>query len=273
MLLKSFFLFLKYSLFALLVCLCVSCAPRQVGKINPSSTQGLDPYQPFNRAMYKFNGGLTKVILQPVVTVYTVVLPSPVRTGVSNFFSNIWMVPTILNDILQLNFPFVAKDTARFVINTTLGVGGLFDVASGAGFHEHPQGFGLTLARWGVVRSPYLVLPFFGPTTFRDALGMVPDYYASPITYVKPWQVNLGLRSLGFVDAAASVIPQQKLLTVMALDPYVAVRNAYLQNRAHVVDMIRGDKNSKDKDKQNNSAPMLSDANTINSEKPDYSLR
>ena len=229
----------KYLVLALLIFAMMGCAPRQVG-VKASSTQGLDPYQPFNRAMYKFNTKVTKVFLEPTVNLYTTAVPKPLRNGVGNFFANIATVPAILNDFLQFNFAFAVNDTLRLLLNSTLGMAGLVDVASYAGFNAHPQSFGLTLARWGVVRSPYLVLPFFGPSTIRDAVGMVPDYYTSPITYVKPWQSRWGLRGLDLIDTAAGVIPQQKLISMMALDPYVAERNAYLQNRAHIVKMIRG---------------------------------
>lgn len=219
----------------------MGCAPKRTDP-NQDITSGLDPYQSFNRSIFKFNTGFQRIILQPTVNVYTTVLPHPVRKGVNNFFANIGTLPAMANDLLQLNVGYFVTDSMRFVLNSTLGLGGLMDVATDAGIEAHPQSFGLTLARWGVVRSPYLVIPFLGPSTFRDALGMIPDAYASPINWVKPDSAMWGLWGLSVFNTSADALPQLKLIQAISLDPYVAERNAFLQNRAHIVNMIRQEK-------------------------------
>ena len=202
----------------------------------------VDPYDPMNRAFFNINQELHTVI-RPVTQAYQFVLPSPVRSGVHNFFVNAETVPKIINDASQWNWHYFAHDFARFFLNTTVGILGIFDVASHVGLYNHPQGFGYTLAVWGLRPSPYVVLPFFGPNTMTGAVGMGVDYLFSPITYVNysPWWWQYPVRAVQLVDLASIALPKEELLTQMALDPYVAVRNAYLQNRAHNVLELRYD--------------------------------
>lgn len=203
----------------------------------------IDPYQSFNRAMFKFNMSLQRYFISPVVSVYDTLVPSMARSGVGNFFSNVGMVSDIGNDALQTNWHFLGHDLVRFFLNTTLGLFGTIDVASQGGWYSHSQSFGMTLAKWGVVKSPYLVLPVLGPSTARDAFGLVPDYLMSPWYYgIKHDWRYYSLRALEFTQVASDMLPQQKMIMENAIDPYIALRNAYLQNRAYIIRQIKYDR-------------------------------
>lgn len=190
-----------------------------------------DPYENFNRAMYRFNDVLDITIMQPVAKTYNFVTPYVAQRGISNFFSNIGEITTLPNDLLQGKFKFAGIDITRFLINSTLGIGGLFDVASRAGLPKHREDFGMTLAYYSKDKqSPYLVLPFFGPSTFRDAFAKPFDAAASPWPYLKPHWLSYALVTLSFIDLRARLLPADKLISD-SFDPYVFVRNAYLQKR------------------------------------------
>jgi phospholipid-binding lipoprotein MlaA len=208
--------------------------------VNPATKIPQDPYEFYNRAMFQFNTDFNNTFLKPVVNVYDKT-PNSARSGVRNFFSNIGTVTDVGNDLLQANFRYAGRDTARICINTVLGFFGFMDVASKMGIQPHQQSFGLTLAKWGVVNSPYLILPILGPTTVTGAVGMVPDYFMSPISYVSPTTTQYGVRSLSAVQTASDSLPKQRFIMSMALDPYVAIRNAYMQNREYVLKQIQSD--------------------------------
>lgn len=188
--------------------------------------------------MYQFNTDLSNALLKPVVKAYDTALPDPVRTGVHNFVGNVMMVPTITNDALQANFRYMFRDMARFVINSTLGLLGTVDVASDIGLQPRVQSFGLTLAKWGIRKSPYVMLPFLGPSTVRGTFGLVPDYFMNPLTYTLQNRDSYIALGVQFIQNASDVLPKEELITSMALDPYIAVRNAYLQNREYLVNKI-----------------------------------
>lgn len=193
-----------------------------------------DPYEAYNRPMYQFNSDFQNAFLRPLTNVYDYT-PFGVRRGVHNFFGNLMTVPAILNDALQFNFHYMFRDMARLVINTTLGVGGIFDVAAQDGIYRHPQSFGYTLSKWGWRNSAYLELPFFGPSTVSGAVGMVPGYFANPIFYVNPPVAKYGMTGLWTLQTTSELLPQQDALKAMSLDPYIALRDAYLQNRRHIM--------------------------------------
>jgi phospholipid-binding lipoprotein MlaA len=197
-----------------------------------------DPYEGFNRAMFTFNTHANRYFLSPVVQAYDFATPAFSRNGVRNVFSNLEMFSVITNDALQGNGGYFWDDVGRFVLNATLGCLGLFDVATPSGLPARNQSFGLTLAKWGVHRSPYLILPFMGPTTVRGGIGMIPDAFLNPVTYVSPVRTRYALYGLEFTQVASDVLPQEKSLTSTAIDPYIAVRNAYLQNRKYSVARI-----------------------------------
>ncbi len=196
------------------------------------STSRTDPLEPYNRFMYSFNNKLDKVAVKPAAKVYKAVIPTPVRTGVGNFFSNLGDVVVTANDLLQLNFVRAGQDTSRFIANSTFGVLGIFDVASHWDLPKHAGDFGLTLGRWGVGPGPYLVLPFFGPSDFRDALGLYVDgAYFDPV-WMDP---NVPERNsavvLRAVDERARLLGVETLIEQAAIDPYAYTRDAYLQRR------------------------------------------
>lgn len=196
-----------------------------------------DPYEGFNRAMFTFNEKIDQYLLKPVARAYNAVMPRPLNEGVHNFFMNIGNLPTIANDLLQANFFQAANDSWRLVINTTVGVGGLFDVAERMKLKPYTNDFGLTLAKWGYANSNYLVLPFFGPNTLRDGIGLPVDYFAFSIyPYIDSTKTRYAVYGLGVVDKRAQLLKFQSVMDEAAVDRYVFVRNAYLQHRAYQID-------------------------------------
>jgi phospholipid-binding lipoprotein MlaA len=206
----------------------------------------IDPYQSFNRKMFSFNNQVNRYVIKPVSDTYNKVLPYPVRKGIANVFINVGSVSVITNDMLQNNWQYAWQDTARFVLNSTLGLLGLFDVASDVGLPARTQSFGLTLAKWGVTYSPYLVLPVLGPSTVRGTVAMAPEYFMTPITYINPPAARNSVEGLYFVQIATGLLPKQQLIGSMALDPYIALRNAYLQNSDYLVQQIQTEAPSTD---------------------------
>lgn len=194
-----------------------------------------DPFEPLNRGVYHFNDGVDTVLLRPVAEVYRGALPQFIRTGVSNFYSNINDVVVALNNLLQGKFLNAASDVGRVVVNTTVGVLGVFDAATHVGLEKHDEDFGQTLGYWGIGDGPYLVLPFLGPSSARDTVGLVGDIYAWPITYVDDDTTRWVLIGVRFVSLRADLLEASKILETAALDPYVFVRDAYLQRRRNLV--------------------------------------
>jgi phospholipid-binding lipoprotein MlaA len=197
-----------------------------------------DPYESYNRKVFKFNLTVDRYIYRPIAKGYKAITPQFVRTGVRNFFSNVGLLPDIGNDLLQGNGVWALSDGWRFLINTTVGIGGLFDVAKHVGLPKHNQDFGLTMAKWGVKESPYFVFPFLPPGTTRDFFGVnVVGYATSPLTYVQPDWVSYSAKALDMVDQRAGLLPTDKLVD-QAFDPYIFVRDAYLQNRAAKIEAV-----------------------------------
>lgn len=211
---------------------CILTATTNAFASNPN-----DPYEPFNRSMFKINEFLDRYILKPVATVYNKIMPKPLAKGISNVYNNIDMVPTTLNDVLQGNFYQAASDAWRLGINTTIGIGGLFDVAQHMGLPPNYEDFGLTLARWGYVRSNYLVLPFWGPGTVRDVLGYPVNYYALSIyPYIKPVKYRYRIYLFGVLVRRADMLHYDSVMQQLAFDKYVFQRDAYLQHRNYLIE-------------------------------------
>ena len=189
-----------------------------------------DPLEPLNRATFRFNDTLDRHIAQPVARTYNRVVPRFVRTGVENVFANLGDVTVMLNDFAQLRLMDGMNDLMRVAVNSTFGLLGVLDIATPAGIAARDQDFGLTLGHYGVPTGPYLVLPLFGPSTFRDAAGFGVDQYASPITYAKP-AVRNTLWGVDFVSTRARYLNATSLLEQAALDRYLFVRDAYLGRR------------------------------------------
>ena len=194
-----------------------------------------DPLENYNRAMYKFNDALDTAVVKPVAKGYDVVMPEPFSQGISNFFSNLNDVTVIINDLLQGKFEQAYRDTHRFVLNSTVGVAGIFDVASLSGLTKNNEDFGQTLGVWGAEPGAYIVLPFFGPRTVRDSFGLIGDIYSDPITYVEGPGARNAFIGTRVVDTRATLLKAEKVLDEAAIDEYSYVRDAYLQRRQHLI--------------------------------------
>lgn len=194
-----------------------------------------DPYEGYNRAMFNFNDTVDTYALKPVATGYKNVTPGFVQTGVSNFFGNLGDAWTSVNQFLQGKGQDGMSDFSRFALNSTLGILGLFDIASEAGLPKHNEDFGQTLGVWGVNSGPYLVLPLLGPSTVRDTAGLPLDIYGNIWSYKDPTNVrNMGT-ALRIVDTRASLLDASSLLEDAALDRYEFLRDGYLQRRENQI--------------------------------------
>ena len=162
-------------------------------------------------------------------------LPPPVNRGIDNFFFNLNNLPIILNDILQANFYQAGSDFFRLLINSTIGVAGFFDVATDFGFERKPNGFGLTLARWGHDNSSYIFIPILGPSTIRDTFGLSVDYYASVYPLINNYNVRYGLLGLQTLNYRARLLRFEKMKEEMSIDEYTFVRNAFFQHRDYQI--------------------------------------
>ena len=190
-----------------------------------------DPWEGFNRGAYQFNEGLDRVLLKPVATLYRDKVPPLVRTGVANFFGNLSDGWSAVNSLLQLHLQDAEENLARFQINSIFGVLGIFDVASNFNIERHSEDFGQTLGRWGTPAGPYLVLPFLGPSTVRDAVALPVDYH---FDLVRQWDSAGGrdfIYGLRAVDKRANLLRVGNVLEEAALDKYSFTRDAYLQRR------------------------------------------
>ena len=194
-----------------------------------------DPLEPYNRTMTKFNTAVDNAVIKPVARGYTKVVPRLVRTGVSNFFGNLNDFWSLLNNALQGKGYETGQQIGRVLVNSFIGLGGLIDVATQAGIEKYREDFGQTLGSWGVPSGPYLVLPFFGPSTVRDSAGLLVDWQGNAVSYVNdvPWRNSLwGVQAL---DKRASVLTTEDFLETAALDSYTFTRDAYLQKRQNDV--------------------------------------
>jgi len=200
-----------------------------------TGTDPRDPWEDMNRGTFKFNDALDKAVLKPIATGYDTVLPVPVKTGVNNFYENVADIATGLNNILQGKPVDGINDLGRVVMNTIFGVAGIFDVASEAGLEKHSEDFGQTLGVWGTPAGPYLVLPFFGPSSPRDTAGLVVDTLLSPEFYFAPWYVSTPVTTTRVINARALALETVRAEREAAFDLYSAVRSAYVQYRVNQV--------------------------------------
>lgn len=194
-----------------------------------------DPIEGFNRAVHAFNEGLDTVLIKPVAQGYETVLPAPVRTGVTNFFGNIADLFIGVNNLLQGKPEQAAGDLGRVLINSTIGILGIFDVATDAGLEKHEEDFGQTFGRWGVGDGAYVVIPVFGPRTVRDTAGLVLDVTADPVANVGHVPTRNSLLALRLIDNRADLLPADKVIEEAALDKYSYIRDGYLQQRRNLV--------------------------------------
>jgi len=215
----------------------IAAAPAPAVAADPS-TQTYDPWERVNRGFYKFNDGLDRAILRPAALGYKRGLPRPVRTGVRNVLNNIDEPNTLINDLLQGKVVLGSQSAARFVINSTVGLAGIFDVARPIGLPAHYADFGQTLGRWGVPPGPYLFVPVFGPSDLRDGAGRIVDGFASILSLhdlhvTTPYRV--GIEVIDGVDSRLALDSTIEQIKHTATDPYATERSAYLQNRRSMV--------------------------------------
>ena len=199
--------------------------------------QTIDRFETFNRHAYAMNKTLDKLILKPLATAYQKVLPWPVRSGVNNALNNLGEVSSFANHLLQGHMTYAAHTLSRFLINSTVGILGLFDVASRIGIERRIEDLGLTFARWGDKNSPYLVLPFFGPSTIRDGFAMPFNFiFLSIYPHLTDSKATLnGILALHAVNQRALLLDVEKFVDEAAFDPYVFERDAYLQHRKQLI--------------------------------------
>jgi len=199
--------------------------------VRPPEQEANDPLEPLNRAIYRFNDALDRAVLRPVAEGYQEYVPSPVRTGVRNFFFNIREPFTIVNQVLQGKPDQAAGDTMRLIFNTTFGVFGLFDVATGWGLEPHEEDFGQTFGVWGIGEGWFLMLPLLGPSTARDAPGLVLEYKFAPIRQLTSGVETYAAAGLFFISERAELLSATEVLDTASVDPYLEVREAYRQKR------------------------------------------
>ncbi|MFN7834924.1 MAG: VacJ family lipoprotein [Burkholderiaceae bacterium] len=213
----------------------LSCAVLAACSTVQTPSRG-DPFEGFNRSIETFNYDVDRAVFKPVAKGYQAVIPAPVRGCVSNFFGNIGDIFIGVNNILQGKIKNGVSDLCRFGVNTTVGIVGLFDVASELGLPKHNEDFGQTFGRWGAGPGPYLVLPFFGPSSIRDGVGLVFDTTTNPLQYVvEPSGVRYGLWGLRVIDKRAELLKASDTVDQFALDRYSFIRDAYLARRRTLV--------------------------------------
>lgn len=191
-----------------------------------------DPWQKFNRAIFRFNDKADEYLLKPVAKGYKAITPAPVRRGITNFFSNLREPITVLNDLLQGKMKQAGGDTVRFVINSTVGLVGIFDVAVHADLPRHDEDFGQTLGKWGVGPGPFLVLPFLGPSDIRDTAGLGVDFYSNPRRYYLDSDVDWALWGVDMINSRANLLDAESIIQG---DRYLFIRDLYLQHRDYEV--------------------------------------
>jgi phospholipid-binding lipoprotein MlaA len=201
-----------------------------------------DPLEPFNRAMYHFNDKLYFWLLKPVAQGYGKVIPEDARVGVSNFFANLAFPIRFVNCLLQANFEGAAAELGRFTVNTLWGVGGLLDPASSKDINlsKQDEDFGQTLGSYGLGQGIFITWPLFGPSSLRDTVGQVGDGFLAPTTYLSPWYAGAGTRMYDRVNDTSLKIGDYESLKEAAIDPYLAIRDAYVQHRLKKVNRKGG---------------------------------
>jgi phospholipid-binding lipoprotein MlaA len=201
----------------------------------PGRTHGEDPWQGLNRGIYQVNDTLDRAALKPVAKGYHKITPRWFRTGVGNFFANLAYPSTIINQFLQGKPGMGTRDAGRSLLNSTIGIAGLLDVATPLGLLANDEDFGQTLAVWGVGSGPYVTLPLFGPSSVRDAPSRVFDYFLGPLVYLDvPWETEWAMRGLDIVHSRSELLPLDATLQ-SAFDPYAFVRDAWVQQREYAI--------------------------------------
>ncbi len=236
---------MRHLLAACLIMLLTGCATTET-----QSPQ--DPLESVNRAVFSFNEGVDKAVIHPLAKGYKAITPEPVDQGITNFFANLSDIGSAINNLLQLKPTRALSDTGRVAVNTTIGIGGLFDVATRMGLEKTGEDFGQTLGYWGVPAGPYIVWPILGPSDLRDSVGKVGDWYMDPLNYAgtpdwpREWKYGItedwqwGLWLVSYIDTRADLLNAEEVLDVAALDRYTYLRDAYLQHRQSLIDDNKG---------------------------------
>ncbi len=209
-----------------------------VGTLAGCATSGgnpADPLEPLNRVVFSFNDAADRAVIKPVARAYRAMLPGIVRTGVSNFFSNLEDIWISVNDVLQGKFQEGVDDFGRVLFNSTFGIAGIFDFASELGLQKHNEDFGQTLGSWGVGSGAYLVLPILGPSSIRDGFGLLLDTQADLVFYVDGVPVHNSLYGTRAISNRANLLDASSVIDQAALDKYSFVRDAWLQRRRNLV--------------------------------------
>lgn len=200
--------------------------------ISQSAWAGSDPFEGYNRKVFAFNDWFDGHLLQPVAKGYNYAVPGPLNKGISNFFSNIDDVNVVVNDLLQLKLRQAGSDTGRVLVNTTVGVVGLIDVATDLGLPKHHEDFGQTLGYWGFGSGAYIVLPFLGSSNVRDGLGSIANSQLDGVMQINEVPTRNSLYSLRTLDNRAELLSAEKLIRG---DRYTFIRDLYLQRREYLV--------------------------------------
>ncbi len=217
---------MKRYIFILLLPLLSACA---------STTRQVDPFESFNRKVYTFNDTIDRAAIKPIAQAYVKAVPNPIRAGVSNILSNLNDISVALNNILQGKLKNAFSDLGRFTINTTVGLFGIFDVASTTGLDKNDEDFGQTLGYWGIGDGPYIVLPFFGPSNLRDSVSRVVDIKTSATNLMlEPKDRNI-LFSFNIIHRRSQLLNASNILSIAAIDEYEFVRDAYFQKRLNQI--------------------------------------
>ena len=204
--------------------------------VDPDYADERDPFESFNRAMFTFNDNLDQYVAKPLAKGYQYITPAPVDRGITRFFLNLDDVRNALNSALQLKFMNAGSGLGRFAINTTIGVLGFTDPASELGIEKHEEDFGQTLGYWGMGPGPYLVLPVIGPSSGRDLVGFGVDWVSDPLYWeLDDATISWSLYILRYVDRRADLLAASRVMEDAALDPYIFLRESYLQRRKHLV--------------------------------------
>lgn len=199
---------------------------------NDAAKSSGDPYENMNRKFYNFNDTLDKNFVEPVAKKYAQYTPDPVRNGITNFFDNTGYLNTIANDLLQGKLTQTASDSGRFLVNSTIGIGGLFDPATSMGLKQHNEDLGQTFGKWGAKEGAYLMLPLMGPSSFRDVGSPVMDMFLNPLTYFAS-VVTIPAGVVSAVNTRANLLDATRIRDQAALDPYTFVREAWRQQREY----------------------------------------
>jgi len=194
-----------------------------------------DPLEPYNRAMHRFNTDFDNAFLKPIAKGYRYVTPEPVDRSVTNFFNNIDDITSAVNNLLQFKLSRFGSDVGRVVVNSTVGLLGILDVATNMGLPSYKEDFGQTLGYWGLGPGPYFVIPILGPSTIRDTVGWAGDIYVDPFISVSKNEIYWGALGLRVIDRRADLLQAGDILEEAAVDPYSFLRDAYLQRRRHKV--------------------------------------